>query len=149
MFLFNCGAIASTKLCELVHVSSVFYLCFQHGGKTFWLSKNCQLHKVKYRWTQRSRYCDLVELLRCHLSQMWPNRAGVKRGGRSMCACVRFPDWGRFQDFRNQMFWHLSGPPKPPSVYSTASLISWESDSYKADLRNLVFLAAVRPNPCH
>ena len=62
-------------------------------------------------------YCDLFELLRCHLSQMWPNRAGVKRGGRSMCACVRFPDWGRFQDFRNQMFWHLSGPPKPPSVY--------------------------------
>ena len=33
VFLFNCGAIASTKLCELVHVSSVFYLCFQDGGK--------------------------------------------------------------------------------------------------------------------
>ena len=37
-------------------------------------------------------------------TQICSKRAGVKQGGRSMCACLRFPDCGRFQDFQNQIF---------------------------------------------
>ena len=70
----------------------------------------------------------------CCKQVMCLKRAGVKQGGRSMCACVRFPDCRRFQDFQNLIFGIFPAHPSHQASWiSSTSLTSWESHYYVAE----------------